>query len=282
MAGVAIVTDSTCYLPQEMVEKYAITVVPVSVVVDGKVYEEGLEISPAEVAQALRDSRMVSTSKPTPARFLSTYKSLADAGSTSIVSIHLSSKLSSTYDSALFAAKDARLPVEVVDSNSVSMGLGYAAIDAALAAATGASFETIGEAARASAARNSVLFYVDTLEYLRKGGRIGAAQRVIGSALAVKPILHVADGRVEPLEKVRTRSKAIARLVDLAVTRATPGPARIAVQHLGAEDLAVRMQGEISRQMNSDEVVLGEIGAVVGAHVGPGMLSAIVSPGEPV
>ncbi|MCH9817030.1 MAG: DegV family protein [Actinomycetia bacterium] len=282
MSGVAIVTDSTSYLPKEMVEKYAITVVPVNVIIDGQVYEEGRDISPAEVAEALRESRMVSTSKPTPARFTQAYESLAEAGAKAIVSIHVSSDLSSTYDSALLGSRDAPIPVTVVDSRTVSMGLGYAAADAAVAAAAGATAAQAGEVGLQTALATSVLFYVDKLEYLRRGGRIGAAQRVIGSALAVKPILHVANGQVEPLEKVRTRGKAISRLVDLAVEKATPGPARIAIQHLGAQNYAERMQAEINDQLPNDELVFGEIGAVVGAHVGPGMLSAIVSPGEPV
>ena len=282
MSGVAIVTDSTSYLPKEMVAKYNITVVPVNVIVDGQVYEEGQDITPDEVAQALRDSRMVSTSKPTPARFSQAYEAIAAAGATAIVSIHVSSNLSSTYDSALLASKDAPVPVTVVDSRTVSMGLGFAAADAALAADAGATATEAGEVALQSALATSVLFYVDKLEFLRRGGRIGAAQRVIGSALAVKPILHVANGQVEPLEKVRTRGKAISRLVDLAVERATPGPARIAIQHLGAQKFADRMRAEINEQLPHDELVFGEIGAVVGAHVGPGMLSAIVSPGEPV
>lgn len=263
MSGLAIVTDSTSSLPDVLIAKYGITVVPVNVVVDGAVYEEGVDITPAQVAEALRDSRAVSTSKPTPARFSQVYQTLANAGVTSIVSIHVSADLSSTYDSALLASRQAPIPVEVVDSRSVSMGLGYAALDAAVAAQAGASAGEAGEIGRETATRSSVLFYVDKLEYLRKGGRIGAAQRVLGSALAVKPILHVAHGRVEPLEKVRTRGKAISRLVELAVARATPGPARIAIQHLGASDYAARMEAEITAQLPDDEIVFGEIGAVV-------------------
>lgn len=278
MPRVAVVTDSTSYLPAEGAVDHHITVVPVQVVVDGAAYDEGASISPLQVARALRESVSVTTSRPPPSAFLTRYRELADAGHEAIVSVHLSSELSSTYDSALMAARDSPIPVKVVDSRSVAMGLGYAVLDAAQVANTGATASVVARTASESAARNQVLFYVDTLEFLRKGGRIGSARRIIGQALAVKPILHVEDGRVEPLEKVRTRSRALARLLEIAVAAANDTPCRLAVQHLDAEPAAVSLADQLRERLPTAEIQLGEVGAVVGTHVGPGMISVIVSP----
>jgi DegV family protein with EDD domain len=278
MPRIAIVTDSTASLSPDAVAGLDISVVPVQVIVDGHAYDEGAEISPLEVAQALRDSVSVTTSRPTPSAFIDLYRELAEQGVDAVVSIHLSTDLSSTYDSALLAAKSAPLPVVVVDSRSVSMGLGYAVIDAVAAAAEGSSPEDVAEVASQSAARNQVLFYVDSLEYLRRGGRIGSAQRIIGQALMVKPILHLVDGRVEPLEKVRTRGKALTRLLELAVEVAGDRPCRVSVQHLDAEQAAVQLADRLRERLGQSHVQIGEVGAVVGTHVGPGMISVIVSP----
>jgi DegV family protein with EDD domain len=277
--GVAVVTDSTASLPQEVVQRYGIDVVPLSVVIGGQVFDDGSEATAADVATALRSWTPVSTSRPSPAAFLAAYEKAAANGAEAVISIHLSAAMSGTVDSASAAAKLAPLPVRAVDSLSLGMGLGYAAMTAASVAAEGADLDAVVAAAEERAGATSSLFYVDTLEFLRRGGRIGAAQALIGSALAVKPLLHVSDGRIAPLEKVRTSSRALSRLEDLAVERAGSGPVDGAVHHLAssarAEQLAARLRHRVPQL---EELFVSEVGAVVGAHVGPGMVAVVMAP----
>ena len=277
--GVAVVTDSTAYLPPGMADAHGIAEVPLHVVLGSRTGAEGLQVSPGDVASALAERRLqVSTSRPTPAEFAACYRAL---GTTSIVSVHLSAELSGTYDAAVLAAGEVApdgVEVLVVDSRMLAMGLGFAVVAAAEAAASGADAQEVAAAAVARAARTDVVFYVDTLEHLRRGGRIGAAAALVGAALAVKPLLHVADGRIAPLEKVRTASKALARLEAIAVERAGDGPVDVAVHHLAAADKASalldRLRARVPALVSSH---VSEVGAVVGAHVGPGLLGVVVS-----
>jgi DegV family protein with EDD domain len=275
---VAVVTDSTSYLPADLLVGDQVTVVPVHVVVGGTAYDEGVEVSPAQVAQALRQWQVVTTSRPAPERFAAVYDGLAAGGATAIVSIHLSAQMSGTYDSALVAARAARVPVTVIDSGTVAMGLGFAVLSAAAAAGEGAAPRQVARAAEQRAAASSTLFYVDTLDFLRRGGRIGAAQALFGQALAVKPILTVTAGRVCPLEKVRTTARALSRIEELAVVRAGERPGDVAVHHLDAADRAEQLAQRLRSRLPACRVVVGEVGAVVGAHVGPGMVAVVVAP----
>jgi DegV family protein with EDD domain len=276
---VAIVTDSTAYLPDEVVQGHGIRVVPLQVVIGGTSYDEGSGVSSATVADALRAWTPVSTSRPGPFAFLSAYELAAEEGYTAAVSLHLSSDMSGTYESAVMGARDAPIPVRVVDSRSLGMGLGFAVVTAAELAATGASLDEVTAAAEKRVAAASAVFYVDTLEYLRRGGRIGAAAAFLGSALAIKPLLHLVDGHIEPLEKVRTAARAIARLEELAVERAGEGPIDIAVHHLANPDRAAALAERLrARLPELRHLHVSEVGAVVGAHVGPGMLAVVVSP----
>lgn len=278
MPGVAVVTDSTSSLAAEVAANLSVQVVPVQVIVDGQSYDEGSGISPARLAQALRESAEVTTSRPTPTRFTEVYEELAATGVDSIVSVHISGELSGTFDSAVVAARHSPVPVDVVDSRSVGMGLGYAVIDAASVAAAGGETVEVVRAAEETCDRNQVFFYVDTLEYLRRGGRIGAAQRFFGQALSVKPILKLDEGHVEAFEKVRTRGRAMSRLLEISVEAASVGPCRVAVQHLDAKGLADLLAERIRQRVPEAQVEIGEVGAVVGTHVGPGMISVTISP----
>lgn len=277
MPGTAVVTDSTAYLSPQAVADAGIRVVPVEVIVAGKPRREGVDIDAAQVAEALRSWQTITTSRPSPADFTAAYEQAADAGATSAVSIHLSGSMSGTYESALLASRAAPLPVTVLDSRTVAMGLGFGVLAAAAQARTGADAEAVTSAARSVLDGAHVLFYVDTLEYLRRGGRIGAGAALVGTALRVKPLLQVKDGAVVPLEKARTAGRALARLADLAAEAAGTVPCDVAVQHLDsadrAEDLAARL-----RDLMGCEVSVGEIGAVVGAHVGPGTVAVSIAP----
>jgi DegV family protein with EDD domain len=279
--SVAIVTDSTAYLPGPVVSDHGIHVVPLHVIIGGTELSEGIDVTTTEVAVALRAFKPVSTSRPSPQAFLDVYEKAAAGGAEAIVSVHISADMSSTVESAHLAAKQSPVPVHVVDSRSLGMAMGYAVVAAAEAAADGASPEDVAALALSRAQAATVVFYVDTLEHLRRGGRIGSASAFLGSALAIKPILSLTDGEIRPLEKVRTSSRAISRLEELAVTaaHAAAGGADIAVHHLDspsrADDLAGRLRERVG-ETSSVQVV--ELGAVVGAHVGPGTLAVAVSP----
>ncbi|NDL56706.1 DegV family protein [Phytoactinopolyspora mesophila] len=276
---VAVVTDSTAYLAPDLAAEFGVHVVPLHVVIDGVPRVEGAGIGPQEVAAALRGHAKVSTSRPTPQALLDTYRQVAEQGADHIVSVHLSGGLSGTVDAARLAAEEATVPVEVVDSESIGMGLGFAVLAAAAAARRGSSSHDVVAAATATTRRSSAFFYVDTLEYLRRGGRIGPASAMLGTALAIKPLLYLDGGLIKPLEKVRTAAKAVARLEDLAVERAGTAEVNIAVHHLDnaarAEALASRLSGRLTA---IDDLVVSEVGAVIGAHTGPGMLAVVVSP----
>lgn len=276
--SVAVVTDSTAYLPDALVRQWNVRVAPVIVTVAGKSYAEGVEISPHQVAEALKDWQPVSTSRPTPAEFTELYRGAAAAGASAVVSVHLSAALSGTYESAVLAARDIDIDVRVLDSRSIGMGLGFPVLAAARAAADGRTADEVVAAAEPVIAGADVLFYVDTLEYLRRGGRIGAASAFFGTALRVKPLLQLSGGRVEPLEKARTAGKALARLVDLVVERADGREVDVAVQHLDSPVRAQEVADALVTRLRLDQVIIGEVGAVVGTHVGPGMVSVSLAP----
>ena len=289
----ALVTDSTAYLPSALLDGLDIRVVPLHVVVGGRAHSEGVDIDPAAVAAALRAFTPVTTSRPTPAAFIDAYEAAAAAGADSVVSVHLSEAMSSTIGSAHLAASAAPIPVTVIDSRALGMVMGFAVLAGARLAAGGASAGEVADAVRATCAAASVMFYVDTLEYLRRGGRIGKAGAMLGSALAIKPILGLRDGQIVPLERVRTSSRAIARLEELAVEAAEAIGAGgagagaggagagvdVAVHHLDSAERAERLAERLRARLGSGtEVVVVELGAVVGAHVGPGTLAVAVVP----
>lgn len=278
---VAIVTDSTAYLPPAALERHRITSVPLTVVLGDRALEEGTEISARSLAEALRKRRSVTTSRPAPRVFADTYRAIAETGVEGIVSLHLSAEFSGTYDAAVLAAREAPVPVRVVDTGMVAMALGFCALAAAEVAEAGGSLDETVAAARKRADGTSAYFYVDTLDYLRRGGRIGAARALLGSALAVKPLLELEDGRIGMLEKVRTASRAIARLEEIVVERAGAAAVDVAVHHLAAPDRADQLAERLrTRLPGLGELHVSEVGAVIGAHTGPGLLGVVVSLGQ--
>ncbi|TDD25902.1 DegV family protein [Kribbella turkmenica] len=277
-ARVHVVTDSTAGLSRHEVLRLPLTVVPVQVVIGGTSYDDGATSADA-VAEALKTFTPVSTSRPAPQTFADTYAACAAAGAESVVSIHLSGEMSGTVESAMIGAKESPIPVRVIDSRSIAMGLGFPVLAAAEAAAKGENQAAVEAAARVRMAPISAYFYVDTLEYLRRGGRIGAAQALLGTALAVKPLLTISSGRIVPLEKVRTSSRAIARLADIAVQRAGDMPVQVAVHHLANLEKAQTLADNLADRLpQTEEIVLREVGAVIGAHVGPGLLAVVIAP----
>lgn len=277
---VAVVTDSTAYLPAALAARHRIEVVALHVVLAGRAGAETVEVGPGEVAAALGERRVaVTTSRPTPGEFAEAYRA---TGAARVVSVHLSSALSGTVDSARLAAAlvlAEGIEVQVVDSRTIAMGLGFAAIAGARIAATGADLATVVASIEQVSAATTALFYVDSLEQLRRGGRITAAAALVGTALGVKPLLQVVDGQIAVLEKVRTSSRALARLEQRAVEAAGAGPVDLAVHHLAAESRASLLADRLrARLPDLRSWCVSEVGAVVGAHVGPGLLGVVVSP----
>jgi DegV family protein with EDD domain len=276
--AVAVVTDSTADLPPDVAAELAISIVPLHVDVTGRPDLSGTELSSVRLAEVLRSHGTVTTSRPTPAEFSQQYEALLAAGHQRVVSIHLSGELSGTCESARFAAAHlAGGAVSVVDSRLVGMGLGLTVISAAQAAWAGASVEQVRAEAARSAQRCQAFFYVDSLEWLRRGGRISAAAAMVGTALAVKPLLHFVDGRILALEKVRTSAKAIARLVALAQSAASGFEVDVAVQHLANPARADQVCSHLRAAVPQIRYLyLSEVGAVVAAHVGPGLIGVAI------
>jgi fatty acid kinase fatty acid binding subunit len=276
---IAVVTDSTAYLPEALAAQAGLTVVPLTVVISGVAGLEGVDVTPADVAKALEARRVqVTTSRPAPEAFGQAYQELFDAGATGIVSVHLSAQLSGTHEAASLAADRFEGRVEVVDSCATGMGLGFPALAAAAAASAGKDLSEVRAVAVAAVDRTTTLFYVDTLEYLRRGGRIGAASALLGTALSVKPILRVSDRGIVVSDKVRTASRALARLVDLAVEAAGDGEVDVAVHHLVATERAEALRRALESRLG-DRIRTSyatEVGAAVAAHVGPGLACVVV------
>lgn len=275
---VAVITDSTAHLPEGFAERFSIGVVPLHVLVDGVASLDGIEMGPAALAKTLAERHIVTTSRPAPGEFVAAYRGALADGADSIVSIHLSSEISGTWESALLAAQEVGPErVRVVDSRSTAMGLGFSALHAARVAAKGASAEEVEKAALSAAGCSETFFVVETLEHLRRGGRMGTAAALLGTALAVKPLLGMEDGTIKPVEKVRTMHRAIARLVELAVEAAGDGPIEVAVHHLASPERAVELANRLEERLAvRGGCLVSELGAVIGAHTGPGVIGVVV------
>jgi DegV family protein with EDD domain len=282
---IAIVTDSTASLAPETVAEHAIAVVPVQVIIGATSYDDDAA-TPAMVADALEHWTPVSTSRPNPSTLVEAYEKAVAEGATEILSLHISSDLSGTCDSARIAAKEMKaqgVKVTVVDSRQTAFALGYAVLAAAHVVENGGSVRKAVNAARARAEASASYFYVDTLEYLRRGGRVTTVAALLGGALSVKPLLRLAEGRIDSFEKVRTAGKALARLEDLAATHATATlegvPVTVTVGHLASPDRARALAEKLSARLDVvGEIEIAELGAVLGAHVGPGMVAVAVAP----
>lgn len=285
---VAVVSDSSS-VDAAMAERLGVRVVPLQVVIGSRTYQEGSDTTSEQVADALRDGEEVSTSRPPPAAFLHAYDDAAAHGADEVVAVLLSGEVSGTVEAAQVAAGESSLPVHVVDSRQLGMATGFAVESAVTAVQNGEDGAGAAAAAGARAVAARALFYVDTLEYLRRGGRLSAAAALLGSALAVKPLLQVDGGRVVPLDRVRTASRALARLTELAVdtaadtTEATP--VDVAVSHLAAAERAQTLAEDLRERMPQvGTLIVNQVGAALGAHVGPGMVAVVVAPrqGEPL
>ncbi len=277
MSQVKIVTDSTADLPPALVKELGINVVPLKVLFGEKVYREGVDITPKEFYEKLRESeKLPSTSQPSPGEFQEVFQALTEDGS-SVISIHISGNMSGTYQAALIA-KNA-LPdrdITVIDSKLVSMALGLVVIEAARAAKAGKNNLEIINIAYNVMNKVNTYFVVDTLEYLQKGGRIGKAQALLGTMLNIKPILTLQDGFVASFEKVRGKGKALERILELARKFSDEHEGReirCALVHADVLDETIAFHQRMISELRCSEHIISDIGAVVGTHAGPGTIA---------
>ncbi len=275
MANVIILTDSTAYLPDEMIKQYPIHVIPLTLIWEGKSYKDGVDITPDEFYVKLSGSdSLPKTSQVSVHEYEEAFQKLIDMGY-EILNLGLSSEISSSYFSAVQAAKSFdKDKIVVIDTKLVSMALGFQVLAAARAAKTGATLAECKTIAEDAYSKIGVFFTVDTLKYLAAGGRINSAKRLLGSALNIKPILEIRDGKIELLESVISKKKAIRRMISL-VEKGINGrkPVRLSVFHALDHDAAVLLQAEIKNLFNPEEEILSFVSPVVGAHVGPGTIA---------
>ncbi len=269
---IAIVTDSTADIPREMVEEYGIHVVPQILIMGDKTWRDGVDIDSPTFYELLRTSpHFPASSQPSVTSFQEVFSQLSEDVE-GIVAVLVSSELSGTLNSALMAASNLpELPIEIIDARAASMQLGLTVLAAARAAAAGEDLETVAGAARALVGRANVYFIVDTLEYLHRGGRIGRASRLVGTALNLKPVLSICDGVVTPVTKVRTRRKALDTLFGLLERQIAEGDrVHMAVLHVAAPEEAARLVEQLEARFHPLEMIRTECGPVIGTHVGPG------------
>lgn len=274
MSGIAIVTDSTAYIPTALVQQYQISVAPQVLVWGEETYLDGVDIQPEEFYKRLQTAKvMPTTSQVSVLNMKGIFDQLVGQGK-EVLGVFVSAKLSGTMQSAFQAREDMGTggsKVTFVDSNSIAMALGFQALAAARAAADGASIPDLQALVEKSRDHVGVYFAVETLDFLHRGGRIGGAQRFIGSALNLKPVLALHDGRVEAEDRVRTKSKALDRVVELVAGRIKgKSKIRLATLHANAEAEAVQLLERATRELSAIESVLAPMSPVVGAHAGPG------------
>jgi DegV family protein with EDD domain len=274
---VAIITDSTAYLPEACLNLYDISITPLSVIWGDQIYRDGVDILPGEFYKRLAESKaMPTTSQVTPAAMLKAFQSLLEQGY-DVLGIFLSSKISGTVHSAL-QARDmipgSQNKIAIIDSQWTTMAMGMPVLTAARAAQAGESLRSCHMIAEEACAHTGVLFVVETLEFMRRGGRIGGAQALLGTVLNIKPVLEMHAGQIEAVEKVRTKPRAIQHMLDI-VTERVRGRAqiRLAVTHANCEDQAVALLESAQAQLDPVETFCSPLSPVIGAHVGPGTLA---------
>lgn len=271
---VAVVTDSTSSLTQAMGRALGIQVLPLYLLSDGQLYRDGVDLDSASFYKRLRARECLpTTSRPSVDDFVRVYRSLSQQAD-AIVSIHLSHEMSGTLDSALSASRQLPgFPIHIIDSRSMSMGLGLLAMAAARDGAAGEDVLAVVQHVEELIPRMNMLFTLDSLDYLHKGGRMGGAATLLGSVLEIKPVLYVKDGRIELLERQRTRQRAIARIVNLMGERADSSkPVRASIFHCAALAEAQELANQVRARLGGVELSIAETGQVIGTHLGLGAL----------
>jgi DegV family protein with EDD domain len=274
MSTVTVVTDSTAYIPQELLEKYNIHVVPQVLIWGDETFEDGVDIHPTEFYERLTTAKiMPSTSQVTPKSFIEMWGKLLEEDN-QILSILIPNTLSGTVASAIQACENfPGAPIEIVESNMTAMALGFQVLAAAKAAKEGAEMAECKRLAEEARQHTGVVFAVDTLEFLHRGGRIGGGRRFLGTALRIKPILELQDGRIEAVESVRTRKKSLNRIIELVGERINGRqPVHLATLHANAEKDAKEILTMGEEKFNPIESIFSEVSPVIGTHAGPGVV----------
>jgi len=277
VSRIAIVTDSSVNVPAGIQQECSMHVVPLKVIFNGQTFQDGIDLAPARFYELLQAApELPTTSQPSTGDFVEVYSRLSEEAD-AIVSIHLSELLSGTIKSALAARELVNhVPIEILDSRSVSLGLGFMVMAAARAVEEGKGLPEVVEAAQRLIPKMNIIFVVDTLKYLHMGGRIGGASAMLGSALKIKPLLHISDGEVSPLERVRSKCRAIDRMLEIMAQRLEAenrdGTLRAAVVHADREDEALELQEQVRSRFRPVESYLTDLTPAVGVHVGPGTL----------
>jgi len=272
MSKIAIITDSTAYIPSDLLRKYNIHVVPQVLIWGNETFNDGIDIKPNDFYARLEKSKiMPSTAQVTPQSFSHIFKQLLEQGN-EIAAILLPPSLSGTVASAQQACEDfPDAPIAIIESNSTSMAMGLQVLAAARLAENGANLEEVKEIVNNAREQTGVVFAVNTLEFLHRGGRIGGASRYLGTALNIKPILEITGGKVQAIERVRTRKKSLLRLVELVEERVKDKhPVRLAVLHARAEEDARELQKFAESRIETEESIFSEVSPVIGTHAGPG------------
>jgi len=282
MTKIAIVTDSTAYLPKDFVKRHNIRVVPLSIHWDDKTYMDGVDLSSVEFYERLEKSSTIpSTSQPAAGDFIEVFKELAPQYDGIAVPL-ISSGISGTVDSAKTAVSMfSEVPVEVIDSRTTTAGLALIVTAIAQAVSDGKSLKEVKYLTEGIVNRSKLFFVVDTLKYLHKGGRIGGASRYFGTVLSIKPILYLDDqGKIDALEKVRTKSKATERLIQLAVEQADGNPVNVGVMHANALKEVKNLRDQLLEQLDCAQIEIYDLSPVIGAHVGPGTIGLGIYPAD--
>lgn len=271
MTRIAIVTDSTAYIPPNLVSQYGIHVAPQQLIWGTETFRDGVDISPVKFYERLKvDKVNPKSSQASPGAFKEVFGN-ALKGADAVLAIVISSGVSQTFNSAMVAKADfPDAQIEVIDSQTTAMAMGFICLAAARAAAEGKSLAEVKKLAEDYKNKVGVIFVVDTLDYLHRGGRIGGAQKFIGNALNVKPVLELRGGKVEPLERVRTKKKAIEYMINTIADRVAGKTLRLATLHANAEAEAKELLANASARLKPVETVLAEVSPVVGTHTGPG------------